>query len=127
VRWSLLDEVARAALKGGKPNGVRFTPLQLLDGARDPHCPVAGAVLEAKWREYYWAMKGKPVMTWSRGSRAYFDLDALGDVEALGIEQIELTSAEWCATRRAGAEQALLTVGEREGVAGVVRVLADLV
>lgn len=126
-RWSLLDELARSAVKGGKRAGLRFTPLQLLDGARDPHCPIAPVVLESKWREYYWAMKGKPVMTWSRGARAYFELDQVGDVEVLGAEQIELTSAEWCATRRAGAEDALLRVGEVEGVAGVVRVLGKLV
>lgn len=119
------NEIARADLKSGRKSSR--TPLQILaDFGSD------GLVDDLDlWREYEEATAGKSALRWSRGLRELLlpDVDEQTDEEIAaedvgGDEVAALLPHIWYRlTEIPGAEAAVLGAVERDGWAGLIRVL----
>ena len=86
-KWSLAAEMTKAQVKISMTNDGHYTPFQLLDfyNAEDKKAGVL-------FREYARVMKGKRVLTWSRGLRDLLGLDVEKTDEEIAAENDEKDS-----------------------------------
>ena len=112
AKWGLDYEIAKAHIKKGKSK-ISKTPFQLLD-EYDQGDSRAGAL----FREYAEAFKGKRQLFWSRGLKAFFNIEQKSDKELLE-EQIEeakeiitIHYADWLNVVKHKAQAYILSLAE---------------
>ena len=132
TKWGAAEEMTMGDRKRGR--GGR-TPRQLLAASCDDGDTRAGML----WREYSAAFRGRRQLVWSRGLKALAGIGEVEDDEAARDERQDgqaevgrahIEAEDWSPRDRArrGAQHRrgrVLDAAEAEGVAGVVRVVAD--
>ena len=112
AKWGLDYEIAKAHIKKGKAKTSK-TPFQFLD-EYDQGNHRAGAL----FREYADAFKGKRQLFWSRGLKAFFNIEQKSDKELLEeqIEQakeiITIHYADWMNVVKHKAQAYILSLAE---------------
>ncbi len=129
--WGIEDEMTKANAKNGR-NGSR-SPFQLLDDYIDGD-KQAGAL----FIEYSKAFHRKKQLTWSRGLKAVFDLEAMTDEEIANHKEdkavllAEIEPEEWKAITRTSTPKhdnrvLLLIIAENGGADAMRLFIQDLV
>ena len=115
AKWGLDYEIAKAHIKKGKAKTSK-TPFQFLDEYAQGN-RVAGAL----FREYAQAFKGKRQLFWSRGLKAFFNIEQKSDKELLE-EQIEeakeiitIHYADWLNVVKHKSQAYILSLAELRG------------
>jgi hypothetical protein len=135
VAKALALEVTRQDIKAA--SGQSRTPIQILDD----YDRYAGEDDRKRLLEYEAAMKGRQIITWSKGLKARYGVDDMTDEDAadgaedgseagadgVADEFIPISDRELRAVVRAGAHSRVLDVAETQGAAGVRRLLDELV
>jgi len=141
-RWGFASEIARSHLKGGKASSGtnaeaagelprrcdHATPWELLNDAED------GDQMSADlYREFGEAFHGKRQIFWSKGLRAFFDIDIQEDDELAAKADQRctqfvgvITRDQWRAVLAANARWAVLCIAARQGREFMVEYLERL-
>ena len=127
AKWGAAEELTLSGCKVSKGDKGR-TPWQLLV---DAEADTAAARL---WQEYGCAFKGRRQLVWSRGLKAAARIDEKSDAEIIESERPDmsgdsteiarLTAAQWRSICRIGLRTELIEAAERQGRAGVERIVA---